>query len=237
VIRSRAAALLGAALACALAAPPVPAQQQPTTLAPVAPANGAAVGKKPRFVVRIAGSDVENLRFRIELSTDGFESIAYAYDQLEDSNGWAYTALEDGSPGAVYFTRQPMAGGVYLWRVASWDGLSWQEAGDRFRLIIDDVPPADVDGVAMSRDTRSGCVRITWYPVTTDRDGGAERVALYHVYRYASKGPTQPVKPFEAGTTVTTDYEDCDLDALKKPILFYRVVAEDEAGNIPGRKF
>jgi hypothetical protein len=236
-MRTRTATLLGAALACALSWSRLPAQQQPTTLAPEAPKTGAAVGKKPRFVVRIAGSDVENLRFRIELSTDEFKSTAYTFDQLKDPNGWAYTALDDGSPGAVYFTRQPLDGGAYLWRVASWDGLSWKESGDRFRLIVDDVPPADVEGVAMSRDARTGCVRITWLPVTTDRDGGAERVALYHVYRYASKGPTQPVRPFEAGTSATTDYEDCDQDALKKPILFYRVVAEDEAGNIPGRKF
>jgi hypothetical protein len=237
VARHRIATAFGVALALAAVGQLARSQQQPATLAPESPKSGAFVGKKPRFVIRAEGTDIEKLKFRIELSADGFRTIAYTYDQLKDAGGWAYTVLDDQSPGAVYFTRQPMAGGAYVWRVASWDGLSWQESGDRFRLQIDDVPPADVDDVLVSRDTRTGCVRIGWAPVTTDRDGREERVALYHVYRYASKGPTQPVRPFEAGQTSSLAYEDCDPDALKKPILFYRVVAEDEAGNIPGRRF
>jgi hypothetical protein len=220
-----------------LASPPAEAQHQPATLSPESPRDGASVGKKPRFVVRASGTDVEQLRFRIELSTDDFRTIAYTFDQLKDPNGWAYTLLDDESPGAVYFLRQPIEGGDYLWRVGSWDGLSWRESATPFHLRIDDVPPADVDGVLMWREPATGCVRITWSAVTTDRDGRPERVALYHVYRYASKGPTQPIRPFEAGETASLELDDCDAEAAKKPILFYRVVAEDEAGNIPGRRY
>ena len=213
------------------------AQQQPKTLAPETPQDGASVGKKPRFVVRAGGADIEKLRFRIELSRDDFKTTAYTFDQLKDASGWAVTALDDQTPGARYVPREPLAGGDYLWRVASWDGLSWKESADRFRVQIDDVPPADVDGVRMTRDPGGACVRLTWQPVSTDRDGRPERVAMYHVYRYAAKGPTHPIRPFEAGETTGYTLEDCDAASLEKPVLFFRVVAEDEAGNIPGRKF
>lgn len=227
-----------AAAIVALAAPLLAhAQAQPTLLSPAEPKDGASVGKKPRFVIRAATSDVEKLRFRIEMSKDEFKTVAYTFDQLKDANGWAYTVLDDQTPGAAYFTHEVLAGGDYKWRVSSWDGLSWLPSADEYRLQIDDVPPADVEGVTMTRDASAGCVRLRWAPVTTDRDGGAERVAVYHVYRYASKGPIHPVRPFEAGTSNTLEFSDCDKNELKKPILFYRVVAEDEAGNIAGRRF
>lgn len=213
------------------------AQQQPKSVSPEAPVDGASVGKKPRFALRIDGGDVDKLQFRIELSRDEFKTIAYTFDQLKDADGWAVTVLDDQSPGAVYFTRQPIAGGNYLWRVASWDGLSWMDGSRRFRIQIDDVPPADVDGVRMSRPPGGSCVHISWEPVTTDSNGGPERVARYHVYRYAAKGPTHPIRPFEAGETAELTFEDCDAVIVDKPVLFYRIVAEDEAGNIPGRKF
>jgi hypothetical protein len=213
------------------------AQQQPPALAPESPRDGASVATKPRLVVRAGGVDVEKLRFRIELSRDGFKTLAYTFNQLKDATGWAVTTLDDQTPGAVYFPRQPLAGGDYLWRVASWDGLTWKEGRDRFRLQIDDVPPEDVEGVRMARDPGGSCMRITWQPVTTDRDGRPERVASYHVYRYAAKGPTHPIRPFEAGETTGFSFDDCDAASLEKPVLFYRVVAEDEAGNISGRTF
>ncbi len=234
---TRCGATIGACVLVLVAASVAGAQQQPESVSPELPKDDASVGKKPRFFIRIDGGDVETLKFRIELSRDEFKTIAYTFDQLKDDNGWAVTVLDDQTPGAVYFSHQPLAGGAYLWRVASWDGLSWMNGTGRFRIQIDDVPPADVDGVRMTRDPETSCVRIAWEPVTIDRDGGPERVARYHVYRYAAKGPTHPIRPFEAGETVELALEDCDAAALSKPVLFYRIVAEDEAGNIPGRKF
>jgi hypothetical protein len=237
VISAHREALLGGAVLLIVAAGTAAAQQQPKTIAPETPQDGASVGKKLRFVVRVEGADVEKLRFRIELSRDEFKSIATTFDQLKDASGWAVTALADQTPGAVYVPREPLAGGDYQWRVASWDGLSWKEGGDHFRVQIDDVPPEDVDGVRMTRDPGGPCVGLAWQPVVTDRDGRPERVAMYHVYRYAARGPTHPIGPFQVGETTGVTFEDCDAASLEKPILFYRVVAEDEAGNIPGRRF
>ena len=228
--RAVAAIVLGVCL-------PALAQQQPAGLSPASPPDGASVGKKPRFLIRVDGGEIEKLKFRIEMSTDAFHTLAYTFDQARERNGWALTVLEDQSPGAVYFSRQELAGGDYVWRVASWDGLSWKESGDRFRLRIDDVPPADVDGVRLDREPGGACVHVWWKAVTVDRDGRPERVASYHVYRYATKGPTRPVRPYEAGETSSLEMEDCDPDAAGSRTLFYRVVAEDEAGNIAGRKF
>ena len=213
------------------------ALEQPERLLPETPKDGASVGKKPRFAVRAEGGDATKLHYKIEMSRDGFETIAYTFDQLKEPNGWAYTELADGTPGAVYFSRQALTGGDYLWRVASWDGLSWKNGHGMSRLQVDDVPPAEVNGVRMSHAPQSPCVQITWDPVAVDRDGRAERVATYHVYRYTARGTTHPIRPFEAGATPELTYDDCDVVALQKPVLYYRVVAEDEAGNIPGRRY
>jgi hypothetical protein len=213
------------------------AQQQPTLLMPERPANGASVGKKPKFIAKVGGADVEKLRFRIQLSTDGFKTIAVAFDQVADPAGWATTELDDGSPAIAYFAKVPVPGGDYLWKIASWDGLAWQDGGDQFRVQIDDVPPADVDGLRMTGDTGGTCVHLVWQAVTTDQQGRHERVARYHVYRYSAKGPTSPIMLYQAGETTGLAFDDCDATALKAPILYYRVVAEDEAGNIPGRRF
>jgi hypothetical protein len=234
---ARSGATVGACALFVVAATVAGAQQQPKAVSPEAPPDGASVGTKPRFVIRVEGGDVEKLKFRIELSRDDFKTTAYTFDGLKDDNGWAVTALADQGAGAVYFSPKPLAGGGYLWRVASWDGLSWMDGDRRFRIQIDDVPPADVDGVRMTRNPEGSCVRIRWEPVTTDRDGGPERIAQYHVYRYTARGSTQPIRLFEAGRTAELEFEDCDAAALNKPILFYRIVAEDQAGNIPGRKF
>jgi hypothetical protein len=115
--------------------------------------------------------------------------------------------------------------------------LSWKTSADRFRIRIDDVPPADVDGVTVHRDAGTDCLRVRWRAVTVDRDGRPERVAVYHVYRYTARGPTQPIRPFEAGSSPSLEFDDCAPAVAGQPILFYRVVAEDEAGNIAGRKF
>lgn len=216
---------------------PAIAQRQPEHVSPVAPENGASTGKKPRFVVSAEGADVEKLRFRIQLSADGFKSIAYAFDQKEDPQGWAVTALPGQSPAGAYFPKEPLRGGDYLWRVSSWDGLGWKDGSETFRLRIDDVPPADVEGVMLRRPPGAACVHVEWRPVTVDRDGRPEQIAQYHVYRYAAKGAMQPIRPFEAGRTPTLQFEDCDAETAASPILYYKVVAEDTAGNIPGRRY
>lgn len=228
---------LVAALLVAVAFGPALAQEQPERVSPVEPANGASTGKKPRFVVSAPGADVEKLRFRIELSADGFKSTAYTFDQKADPGGWAMTVLPDQSVVEVYFPKQPLGGGDYAWRVASWDGLSWKDGTETFRLRIDDIPPADVEGVTLARQPGTACVRVEWHPVTLDRDGRPEQIAQYHVYRYAAKGAMQPIRPFEAGRTPGLRFDDCDTEAAASPILYYRVVAEDTAGNIPGRRF
>ena len=216
---------------------PAIAQQQPERVSPVAPEDGAAIGKKPRFVVSAPGGDLDKLRFRIELSADGFQSIAYLFDQKESAQGWAVTTLPDGSAAEAYFPKEALRGGDYRWRASSWDGLDWKTGGETFRLRIDDVPPADVEAVMLRRMPGASCVHVDWHPVTLDRDGRPEQIAQYHVYRYTAKGAMQPIRPFEAGRTPALQFDDCDPEAIASPILYYRVVAEDTAGNIPGRRY
>jgi hypothetical protein len=209
---------------------------QPSRLMLDQPKDGAAVSPHPKFVLRTDAENVSKLRFRIELSRDEFKTVAYTFDQLKEANGWAFVEAEGERQGAMYFVRKKLDGGDYEWRVSSWDGLSWQVGPNVARLTIDDVPPAEVSGVRIRRDPSTGCIRIAWDAVTTDRNGGVERVARYHVFRYSQRAAVPSSGRFEAGSTPETSYVDCDPETIKKPMVFYRVEAEDEVGNVFGRR-
>ena len=81
-------------------------------------------------------------------------------------------------------------------------------------------------------DPSGTSVRLAWQPVTQDVNGRSEYVARYQVYRYNSRGIFPRVRPYLIGVTETPEFVD---DApLAHPGLYYRVLAEDEAGNALG---
>ncbi len=203
---------------------------------PLDPPDGAVVGTRPRFAVGFKGTDLVKSQFKIELSRDGFETIAYTFDGREDRNGWAHTPFDD-VPGAVYMARRPLAHGTYAWRVYAWNGVEWVRGKRAHTLIVDGVPPADVQGLRVRVDRDRRAILLEWDPVTADREGGAERVALYHVYRYEKRSFFFVIRPFEIGTTESTRFEDADPRALDSRMLFYKVTAEDEAGNEAGHRY
>jgi len=87
----------------------------------------------------------------------------------------------------------------------------------------------------MSRQP-NGCLRVSWEPVATDMNGDVERVARYHIFRYNKRSSVPSIGPFEVGTTTELQFDDCPKDLKDLPMLFYRVEAEDEAGNVFGRR-
>jgi len=195
----------------------------------IEPPDGAVSDANPVFQLGfedIAPAEVRRARFRITLSTDGFRSAAYVFDQRELRAGWL-----PGEPGRVYFRpRSPLADGDYEWKAAVWNGWTWDEDPAARRLRIDTVPPADVVGLRLERDARSGSLRLSWDPVVLDRDGRAEFVARYNVYRYL-QGPPYPVLPaLRVASGPELSWTD-DEDTNRAPLVMYRVTAEDEAGN------
>lgn len=202
---------------------------------PLAPPDGAVVGTRPRFAIGFKGTDLVKVLFKIELSRDGFETISHTFDWREDRNGWAHTPFDD-VPGAIYVTRKPLPHGTYAWRVYAWNGVEWVRGKRVHTVMVDSVPPADVERlrVRVNRDRKS--VILEWDPVAVDREGGPERVSLYHVYRYEKRSFFFVIRPFEIGTTEITRFEDTDPRAFDSHMLFYKVTAEDEAGNEAGRR-
>jgi len=196
---------------------------------PLEPPDDAVSGANPVFRVGYEPGEADrerNARFRIVLSEDGFRSEAYVFDQRERRAGWL-----PGGPGSVLFRpRRPLADGDYEWKVARWNGLAWEEGSAVRRLRIDTVPPADVEGLRVDRDARSGSLRLSWDPVFLDRDGGSEFVARYHVYRYV-EGPPYPVLPaLRVASGPQHSWTD-DEDTSRVRLVLYRVTAEDAAGN------
>jgi hypothetical protein len=203
---------------------------------PLEPVSGAVVGKKPFLKIGLEGTDLPKVRFRIELSRDDFDTIDRTYDQMVEANGWAFTAL-GGESGALFMVRDPLEDGRYQWRVAAWNGVDWVPGKDEAWFVVDGVPPADVTGIEMVIDHDARSVKLRWDPVTVDQEGRPETVVKYHIYRYAKKTVFFVIRPFRLATVDTTWFDDTDRVALESPILFYKITAEDAAGNEPERRY
>jgi len=200
------------------------------------PEDGARVGVKPRFRIGLRGADVMKVRYRIELSRDDFDTIAYTIDQVADPGGWAFIDPGFDVPGAMFLSSKPLEDGEYEWRPSAWNGTDWVEGKIAYRMSIDGVPPALVDGVEMDKAEDGGLV-LEWDPVTLDRDGRPEYVPKYHVYRYRHRSFFFVIVPFRIATVDTTRFEDRDPVALETPLIFYKITAEDESGNEPERRY
>jgi len=223
-------------LAVVLLGPSLARAQTVDDVYPLEPADGAIVGPKPFLKIGVEGSDLPKMRFRIELSRDDFDTIAYTFDQQEERNGWAFTALGSES-GAMYRVSRPLSNGKYDWRAAAWNGVDWVPGDTVFRLYVDSVPPADVDGLEIRWDPDSGSVHLEWDPVVTDRDGRPETVAKYNVYRYERRSIFFVSRIWWVGETEVPEFDDRSLKGRMAPLLFYKVSAQDAAGNEFDRRY
>jgi hypothetical protein len=206
-----------------------------TSVAPIEPPDGTATGARPVFLISYSGiedRDLRHARFKIALSSDGFRSETIVFDQRRRRSGWV-----PGEPGRMVFRpRRPIVDGSYEWRAWIWDGADWSGGLETFKLRIDTVPPADVEGLMLSYDDERSSLFLKWNPVGLDAMGGAEYVSRYHVYRY-DEGPPFPLLPaFLIGETVEPEIAVSGEALSGASLLVYRVVAEDEAGNVAGRR-
>ena len=199
---------------------------------PVEPQDGAVVGHRPKFKLGVEGSDIRKMSFRIELSRNGFRTVDYTFDQLENRNGWAYIGFDQ--PGALFLVPGPLEGGIYEWKTYAWDGLAWIEGDKVHGLIVDTVPPADVEWLRLSLDRKKEVVILDWLPVATDQEGAPEFVTCYHVYRHHNPN-FSPIRVHEAARMENTSYREGDLEKGPK-LIFYKITAEDVAGNQPKRR-
>jgi hypothetical protein len=205
---------------------------------PYEPKDRARVGPKPWLRVGVDGTDVRKMYFRIELSRDDFDTIAYTFDQKANRNRWGYMIMGfEGPQGARFLVREPLEDGVYDWRVSAWNGVEWIDGKITHRLTIDAVPPADVEGLGMKVDHEKRGVALEWDPVTIDQNGAPEYVSKYHIYRYELRSFFFVIRPFRIATVEGTEYVDRDPKAFATPLVFYKVTAEDDAGNEPDRRF
>lgn len=225
--RIRRWALAAALVSCAPAATPLLAQVV-NDVYPLAPGDGETVGPRPHFRLTVDGEDLYQMRFRIVLSQDEFETEAYVFDQLEEPNGWAYENW-DGAYGAIYMARKPIADGDYEWKVAAWNGVDWVQSRDVHRLRVDGIRPGDVE-VYLSH-AGDGAVRLEWDPVFVDVEGNSENVARYHVYRWTNYKTPMMMSMWELAQTEGLEFVDDTELARSTSRLYYRVTAEDLAGN------
>jgi hypothetical protein len=171
------------------------------------------------------GAEVRRMRFRIVLEPEARSGTRTVYDQRRRPSGWVR-----GDVGRMlYRAPRPLDDGTYRWRAEAWDGTAWTGGAGAFVLRIDSVPPAVVSGLRVDRDADR--IVLRWDPVATDREGRPEYVARYHVYRHERASASRAVVVHEIGTTPAPTFVDDTHAETRGRILFYRVTAEDEAGN------
>jgi hypothetical protein len=201
---------------------------------PLAPAAGESVGPVPLFELGYAalgGDETPRLaRFRITLRPLSPTAPSYEFDQRADAGGW----MLGEEWRVLYRPRLPLADGVYGWQPWFWNGNSWIRGTDEFRFRVDSVPPAEIGPLRVSRSP-SGVV-LDWDPVTLDRDGRPEFVARYYVYRYERAADARVIRSHRIAEVVAAPFVDTIAVRAGSEIVFYRVTAEDEAGNEPGRR-
>ncbi len=202
---------------------------------PLAPISGASVGPIPLFELGyepLGEHDplVRQARFRITLRPLRSPAPSYEFDQRAEPTGW----MAGEARHVLYRPRAPLADGVYGWTPWFWNGTTWIRGSDEFRLRVDSVPPAEIDRLRVSRSPEG--VALDWDAVTLDRDGRPEFVARYHVYRYERAADARAIRARRIAEVREPPYVDRAPPPVGGEILFYRVAAEDEAGNEPGRR-
>ncbi len=195
---------------------------------PVDPKDGGTAGTRPRFRVGLDGDELEDVRFRIVLSQDDFETEAYVFDQLEERNGWMIDMFADRY-GSIFRPSRPLKDGTYEWRVDAWNGIDWVEGDTIYQVHIDGTLPAEVERVRMGLN-EDGTVRLRWDPVSYDEKGEPEYVSKYHIYRSERRGMFIMIRITEVGTAKYSEFID-ETAPESGNLVFYRIVAEDEAGN------
>ena len=203
---------------------------------PISPEWREQVGPRPIFKISVDGTDLIKIKFRLILSQDDFDTELYVFDQIEEPGGWMYNALM-GETGAEFTPPKPLADGRYQWRADAWNGVDWVEGEETSEVDIDSTPPAYVEGLEMSVEPGGAGIVLSWDPVTTDQNGRPEYVNKYRVYRYVRRSFFFVIRPFQIGVTNDTEFVDRDEIALVTPLVFYKINAEDEAGNEADRRF
>lgn len=217
-------------LACTTTLPAV-AGPEISRCFPVLPPDGAVVGPRPVFQLgyeSLEDPHPRKLRFRIRLDPQGPDRATLVFDQRERRSGWLV-----GEPGhMIYRPRRPLPDGRYRWDVAVWNGVEWSAGGKKFDLRVDSIPPASVEGLRVELRQDGEELLLEWEPVTLDRNGAPEFVTRYHVYRFTRRGLFRRVRSSKIAVVEQPRFVATDVG--DRTILFYRITAEDVAGNEGG---
>ncbi len=201
----------------------------------MAPEHQSVVGARPVFSIGYEAPDTvspRKLQFRITLRPIEDSGPTLVYDQRERRRGW----LPGEGQSFLFRPPRPVPDGSYVWNVEFWSGVEWKGGGSASEVRVDSIPPEDVTDLQVRADRELNGMILEWQPVAIDRKGRPEFVRRYHIYRYEQRPFFSGALKNEVGVSELPRFEDRTPLPEGRKILYYRVAAEDLAGNEAGKR-
>ena len=202
---------------------------------PLAPAEGSVVGARPlfRFAVKGVGEGWESaMPPVIELSQDDWKSTLRVYSLGSGpARGWRLTSPASGGASGTFRCPEELPEGGWQWRIRL-DGAAAPSPWGSISFRVDSTPPGEVRTLKVQRRS-DGSLALSWSPVTEDVEGKPETVDHYAIYRYDSLGTFPQAAPSRIAEIRATAFVDrrAPTRVGSRPVLYYKVVAVDAAGN------
>ena len=146
----------------------------------------------------------------IELSTDGFNTIAYTFDRDVSTSGWNKVLHYSGDT-VVYVPQGLLASGVYQWRVRVRDGSLYSRPSQPISIGIEAIVPVQSVGIEL--------VTVTAPRIIIRAGIGSECRIEYT----ESLGANTDWKHLADVTATENPFYHLDRTGIDKPQRFYKV--------------
>ena len=191
------------------------------------PANNTWIGTRtPTFNFSAVDPDSDTLVYRIQISEDGFKTMAFDFDQRLDKAGWSMNLYDSGKEARFTMDMgSPLEQGkTYQWRVEAWDG-GWMSNFSVARTFKVDVTGATgyvTDAGPSTPVNREALATMSF----TDPESG---VVAYEAGLGTSKNKTDLV-PMTPQDLATGKIRFTNLTLEDKKTYFFTARAKNQAG-------
>jgi hypothetical protein len=190
----------------------------------------------PTFSFRSYEADPDNLKFKIQLSDDNFNTIFGNFSQVDNQTGWSSQSYTSNQI-ATYLIQEDQAlenGRTYQWRALAWDGRDWSEPSVIWWFTVDTTPPVKPysvnDGLGEDLDYTNTAESLSaHWDAAADPESGVK--SYWYAIGTTPEG-TDVLDWTDNGARITVTVEGLQLAHLST--YYFSVKAENGAGLFSG---